>query len=179
MRAASEPNQPNTINSACADGTSGTYHSDESSDRTADCHDRWHQLRPGQNSHGQLDRLGLQHVTSDALDLYYAANASSPTWAFLKTIVPTAGGAQTLIDNLHAASGQPAGDSRQFRYQGTASSCSTGSYNDHDDLGLRCRDGTPDFSVSASPYSVSVNQGGTAPSTITVTSQSGSVPPPR
>ncbi|HKS75164.1 MAG TPA: hypothetical protein VJQ82_18290, partial [Terriglobales bacterium] len=28
-----EPNQPNTINSSCADGTSGTFHSDESNDR--------------------------------------------------------------------------------------------------------------------------------------------------
>ena len=31
----SEPNQPNTINSSCADGTSGTFHSDESNDRLA------------------------------------------------------------------------------------------------------------------------------------------------
>src|SRR5712664_2995051 len=29
----SEPNQPNTINNSCADGTSGTFHSDESNDR--------------------------------------------------------------------------------------------------------------------------------------------------
>src|SRR4030095_4168100 len=28
-----EPNQPNTINDSCADGTSGTFHSDESNDR--------------------------------------------------------------------------------------------------------------------------------------------------
>src|SRR5262249_14485275 len=28
-----EPNQPNTINTSCADGTSGTFHSDESNDR--------------------------------------------------------------------------------------------------------------------------------------------------
>src|SRR4029077_11181564 len=28
-----EPNQPNTINNSCADGTSGPFHSDESSDR--------------------------------------------------------------------------------------------------------------------------------------------------
>jgi leucyl aminopeptidase len=28
-----EPNQPNTINTTCADGTSGTFHSDESNDR--------------------------------------------------------------------------------------------------------------------------------------------------
>ena len=27
-----EPNQPNTINASCADGTSGTFHSDESND---------------------------------------------------------------------------------------------------------------------------------------------------
>ena len=32
-----EPSQPNTINGSCADGASGTFHSDESNDRQAQC----------------------------------------------------------------------------------------------------------------------------------------------
>jgi len=33
MSGGAEPNQPNTINSSCADGKSGTFHSAESNDR--------------------------------------------------------------------------------------------------------------------------------------------------
>ena len=32
--------------------------------------------------------------SNDALDLYYAANANSPSWVFIRTIVPTKAGAQ-------------------------------------------------------------------------------------
>ena len=34
--------------------------------------------------------------SADALDLYSTANAASPSWTFLGTVVPTAAGAQTL-----------------------------------------------------------------------------------
>ena len=37
MSGGAEPNQPNTINSTCADGTSGTFHSDESLDQLKVC----------------------------------------------------------------------------------------------------------------------------------------------
>src|SRR5207247_8862434 len=58
-----------------------------------------------------------------------------------------------------------------FRYQGSASSCSTGAYDDHDDLIFAVGAGSPTFTVSASPSTVSVQQGATATSTITVASQ--------
>ena len=62
--------------------------------------------------------------SSDSLDLYYAANANSPTWVFIGSIVPPAGGAQGSLQAVRA----------NFRYQGSASSCSTGAFDDHDDL---------------------------------------------
>ena len=169
----SEPNQPNTINNSCADGTSGTYHSDESSDRLVVATTDGTNFAPGKTVMISSTVWAYSSFTSDALDLYYAANASSPTWTFLKTIVPTAGGAQTLTATYTLPSGTLQAIRAQFRYQGSASSCTTGSYNDHDDLAFAVGGGTADFSLSASPSTVTVNQGSTAPSTITETSLSG------
>ena len=70
----------------------------------------------------------------DALDLYYTANANSPSWTFLTTIVPPAAGAQTLSATYTLPSGALQAVRARFRYQGTAGSCGTGSYDDHDDL---------------------------------------------
>ena len=72
--------------------------------------------------------------SSDAVDLYYAANANSPTWVFITTIVPPAGGAQTLSATFTLPTGSLQAVRANFRYLGSASSCSTGSYDDHDDL---------------------------------------------
>jgi hypothetical protein len=74
--------------------------------------------------------------TNDHLDLYFAANANSPSWTFLTTITPTAaqGGVQTFSATYTLPSGALQAVRAQFRYQGTASSCTTGSFNDHDDL---------------------------------------------
>jgi len=72
--------------------------------------------------------------TSDALDLYYAANANSPSWTFIKTIVPTKAGAQTLSTTFTLPTGSLQAVRAQFRYLGSRSSCTTGPYNDHDDL---------------------------------------------
>jgi subtilase family serine protease len=133
MSGGAEPNQPNTINNACADGTSGTYHSDESNDRIVIT-----------SSSGSLTHATSATVTatvwaysgysSDALDLYYAANANSPSWVFIKTIVPTKAGVNTLSATFTLPTGALQAVRAQFRYLGSASSCTTGSYNDHDDL---------------------------------------------
>jgi subtilase family serine protease len=128
-----EPNQPNTINNSCADGTTGVFHSDESNDRIVVT-----------SSSGPLTHATTATVTatvwaysgftSDALDLYYAANANSPSWVFIKTIVPTKAGAQSLSTTFTLPTGSLQAVRAQFRYLGRASSCTTGSYNDHDDL---------------------------------------------
>ncbi|MFZ1006461.1 MAG: S53 family peptidase, partial [Candidatus Sulfotelmatobacter sp.] len=128
-----EPNQPNTINSSCADGTTGTFHSDESNDRIVVT------SSSGSLTHGTTATVSATvwayaGFTSDALDLYYAANANSPSWTFIKTIVPTKAGAQTLSTNFTLPTGSLQAVRAQFRYLGSASSCTTGSYNDHDDL---------------------------------------------
>jgi hypothetical protein len=167
----SEPNQPNTIASSCADGTSGTYHSDESNDRLVVQTTDGSNMAPGKTIKVSATVWAYSGYTSDHLDLYYAANASSPSWVLIGTITPTAAGSQVLSANYTLPSGGTNQAVRaQFRYQGSASSCTTGAYNDHDDLVFAVGAGAPGFTVSASPSSVSVAQGSNANSTITVTS---------
>ena len=169
-----EPNQPNTINSSCSDGTSGTFHSDESNDRLVIQTTDGSTLAPGKTVKVSATVWAYSGFTSDHLDLYYAANASSPTWVLIATITPTAAGAQTLSANYTLPSGGASQAVRaNFRYTGSASSCSTGAYDDHDDLVFAVGAGTPGFTVSAAPSAVTVVQGSTAPSTITVASQNG------
>ena len=172
MSGGAEPNQPNTI-TACADGTSGTFHSDESDDRIVVATTDGSPLAPGKSVKVSATVWAYSNGSADALDLYYASNASSVTWTPIQTgIVPPAGGAQTLSATYTLPSGGSVQAVRaQFRYQGSASSCTTGSYNDHDDLVFAVGAGTPNFTVGASPSSVTVVQGSTATSTITVTSQ--------
>ena len=169
----SEPNQPNTINSACADGTSGTFHSDESNDRLVIATTDGSSLAAGKTVTVSATVWAYSTFTSDHLDLYYAANANTPTWTLIGTLTPTVAGAQTLSANYTLPSGTLQAVRAQFRYQGSASSCTSGSYNDHDDLIFAVGNGTAGFTVAASPNSVSVQQGSTATSTITVTSQNG------
>jgi uncharacterized membrane protein len=169
----SEPNQPNTINSSCADGTSGTFHSDESNDRLSIATTDGSTLAAGKTVKVSATVWAYSSFTSDHLDLYYAANASSPTWVLIATITPTVAGAQTLSANYTLPSGTLQAVRAQFRYQGSASSCTTGSYNDHDDLSFAVGAGTAGFTGSAAPSAVTVTQGSTATSTITVASQNG------
>ncbi len=171
MSGGAEPNQPNTINNSCADGTSGTFHSDESNDRVVVATTDGGAFAAGKTVKVSATVWAYSSFSSDHLDLYYAANANSPTWVLIATLTPTAAGAQTLSANYTLPSGILQAVRANFRYQGSASSCSTGAYDDHDDLIFAVGAGSPTFTVSASPSMVSVQQGATATSTITVASQ--------
>ncbi len=170
MSGGAEPNQPNNINSSCADGTSGTFHSDESLDQLTVATTDGSNFAAGKTVTITAKVWAYSTGSSDALDLYYTANASSPTWTFIKTIVPPAGGAQTLTTTYVLPSGSLQAIRGNYRYQGTASSCTSGSYNDHDDLAFAVGAGTASFSLSASPSSLSVVQGSNGTSTVTETS---------
>jgi leucyl aminopeptidase len=129
-----EPNQPNTINNSCADGTSGTFHSDESNDRIVVSSTNGGPLTHGNKATVTATVWAWSGYTSDHLDLYYAANANSPSWVFIGTINPTKAGAQNLSATFTLPTGSLQAVRAQFRYLGRASSCTSGSYNDHDDL---------------------------------------------
>ena len=72
--------------------------------------------------------------TGDRLDLYTTANASGPSWTFLATLTPPAGGARTLSATYTLPAGSLQAVRAQFRYGGSASPCTAGAYNDRDDL---------------------------------------------
>jgi leucyl aminopeptidase len=129
-----EPNQPNTINSSCADGTSGTYHSDESNDRLKVSTVDGTSFAAGKTVRVDATVWAWTTPSADHLDLYYAANAASPSWTLIGTLTPTSAGAQTLSATYTLPAGSLQAVRAQFRYQGSASACTSGSYNDHDDL---------------------------------------------
>ena len=168
-----EPNQPNTINNSCADGTSGSFHSAESNDRLAVATTDGSPLAAGKSV--KVTATVWAYGTADALDLYSAANANSPTWVFLSTITPSASGAQTLSTSFTLPSGSLQAVRANFRYQGSASPCSTGAYDDHDDLIFAVGGSAPapDFTIGDAPTSLSVAQGAQGADTVTITSLNG------
>ena len=171
-----ESNQPNTIGSTCADGTTGVFHFDESSDRikisTLDQAD----FAPGKTVRVDVTVWAYATASADRLDIYYTANAASPTWTLLTTLIPPAAGAQTMSANYTLPTGALQAVRAQFRFQGSATPCTTGSYNDHDDIAFAVTPPGPppaDFSLSASPSSLTVMQGASGASTVTVGSLNG------
>ncbi len=129
-----EPNQPNTINNSCSDGTAGTFHSDESNDRIVVASTSGGPLTHGTTATVTATVWAYQAFSYDALDLYYAANAANPSWVLITTIVPTKAGAQNLSATFTLPTGSLQAVRAQFRYLGRASACTKGPYNDHDDL---------------------------------------------
>jgi leucyl aminopeptidase len=128
-----EVNKPNTIGGTCVDGASGTYHSDESNDRIKVSTVDGTNMATGKQVKVEATAW-VYSTTADKADIYYAANANTPTWTLIGTITPTGTGAQTLSATYTLPAGALQAVRVNFRYNGTASSCSTGAYDDHDDL---------------------------------------------
>jgi leucyl aminopeptidase len=131
-----EINKPNSINSACADGTQGTYPVDESNDRIRVLTTDGTPLKAGKQVRIEATVWAYSSPASDKLDLYYAANANSPTWTFLTTLTPTKAGSQVLSATYTLPAGALQAVRARFRYGGTATACTTTTtgYTDHDDL---------------------------------------------
>lgn len=128
-----EVNKPNTINATCADGTAGTYHSDESIDGITVTTTDGTNLAAGKTVTVQV-KVWAYSTTSDTLDLYRAPTASSPTWTLIGSYHPSGTGSTTISATYTLPTGTLQAVRANFRYQGAASSCSTGTYDDHDDL---------------------------------------------
>jgi len=166
-----ETNQPNTINDSCADGTAGTYHSDESIDRLVVATNDGTALAGGKTV--TVSATVWCYTTtpsSDSLDLYYTASipgTGSPTWTLIGTQACTVGGAQTLTRTYTLPStGTQHAVRANYRYTGSASSCSTGTYDDHDDLVFGVTQ-TADTTAPATSVTAPAN-GATVTGTITV-----------
>ena len=129
-----ESNAPNTLGGSCADGTGGTFHSDESLDRLVISSADGGSLRAGGRVTVQATVWAYSSFGSDALDLYSAADARNPTWVLFATLTPNASGAVTLTAGYTLPSGSLQAIRGQFRYGSGSGPCTQGSYNDRDDL---------------------------------------------
>jgi trimeric autotransporter adhesin len=131
-----EPNYPNTLGGTCADGSSGSYHVDESIDRVLIRTTDQGNFTPGKQV--TVTVTAWCYSSSDKLDLYYTTNVSTPSWTALATSLscPTTRGVYTFNHTFTlngSATGQQAVRA-QLRYGGSAGTCVAGSYNDRDDL---------------------------------------------
>ncbi|HYO51964.1 Ig-like domain-containing protein [Archangium sp.] len=132
-KGSSEPNNSNTLD-GCADGTSGTYHSSTPSI------DRMRVSRPdGTNlAAGKRVRIDVNvwsySPTQEYLDLYYTSDAAHPSWTYLTTLTPSVYASQTLSAEYRLPSGSVQAVRANYRKTTTASACSSGTENDHDDL---------------------------------------------
>jgi bacterial leucyl aminopeptidase len=129
-----EPNQPNTIGDACADGTSGTFHVDESNDRVRVFTTDGTSFVAGKTVRIEATVWAWTTPAQDSADFFYAADATNPVWTLIGTVKPTAAGAQTLSTTYTLPSGALQAVRVQYRYQGSATACASGGYNDRDDL---------------------------------------------
>jgi len=162
-----EPNQPNTINGSCADGTSGIFHSDESNDRITVSTTDGGPFAAGKTVRIDATVWAWTTPSSDHLDLFFAADATSPVWTLVGTLTPTVAGAQTLSASYTLPAGTLQAVRAHFRYQGAATACSTGAFDDHDDLVFAVTPPAPD----TTPPTVSITapaSGATVGGTTTV-----------
>ena len=143
-----EANQPNTLDT-CTDGGSGSYLSDESNERlvvrTLDLFD----MAEGATVEVEATVFAWSTGTSDTLDLYYTADANNPSWTLIGSFTPPGGGIQTITAQYTLPAGSLQAVRANFRYQGSQSPCSTGNYDDADDLVFAVGGAAPGCSVDA------------------------------
>jgi hypothetical protein len=142
-----EPNKSNTLD-GCQDGNSGSYHSDESIDKVivragdidAPSND---DMKEGDTVTIVASIWAWNTGASDRADFYYASDASDPEWQYIGTLTPPSGGANDLMMSYSLPQGNKQAVRVQFRYGGSISKCSSGSYNDRDDVVFTVGGGTP------------------------------------
>ena len=128
-----EVNKPNTLGATCADGTSGTYLQDESNEALKVSTTDGSNLAAGKTVTVSATVFSYS-ASSDKLDLYYSASATSPSWKLIGTYSPSTTGTSTISATFTLPSGSVQAVRANFRYQGSAGTCTTGAYDDRDDL---------------------------------------------
>jgi hypothetical protein len=133
-RGNSEPSTPNTLNHTCADGTTGRYHVDESLDRLKLSTVDGGGFAPGKTVRIEATVWAYSSFTSDALDIFTLVNAPGAQWVYRGTLTPTRAGAQTLSGTYVLPAGLDQSVRGQFRFGGSTEPCTSGAFNDRDDL---------------------------------------------
>ena len=137
-----EINASNTIKygNTCIDGNSGEHHDDESIDQiTVTAGDVDNQGTPipsgdfiteGGRAYISVNVWCWSGFTSDTADIYHTSNASSPDWQLLDSVTCPGAGAQTIVRAFDVPSGASQAVRVNFRYSGSVSTCSNGSWDD-------------------------------------------------
>eukprot|EP00984_Skeletonema_dohrnii_P024985 scaffold14141_cov146-Skeletonema_dohrnii-CCMP3373.AAC.3 len=152
MNGGNETNSPNTLNN-CTDGNSGTYHIFESIDRIV----VW------RASGGEGDLTEGENVTitatvsvwcwsqfSNFIDFYYASDASNPVWTKIgnrqtcpgvdnQTLTASYTLPQGFVQAVRANMGEGEGETETLSTSTSTDSCTTGAFDDTDDLVITVR----------------------------------------
>lgn len=131
-----EPNPSNTID-GCADGSTGSYHSDESVDKITISSVDGTKLKMGGLATIETNVWAWNTGSADTADFYHAADATanSITWTYLGSINAGGGSERILSRENFQLSYSPVQAVRvRFRYNGSPSPCNSGRYDDVDDL---------------------------------------------
>jgi len=131
-----EANAPLTLNNSCADGTAGYFHSDESIDSIRIRSVDGTAITVGKPVIAEVDVWAYAGYTTDKLDLFITSNIATPAWSLVATLTPNKAGASRLSATFTMPSTLTFNYAlrAQFRWMGTATPCTTGPYDDRDDL---------------------------------------------
>ena len=134
----------NKYGNTCIDGNSGEYQVDESIDQitvtAGDVDDQGTPIPSGDFiTEGGRAYISVKvwcwsGFTSDTADIYHTSDASSPDWQLLDSVTCPDAGAQTIVRAFDVPSGASQAVRVNFRFSGSESTCSNGSWDDHDDL---------------------------------------------
>lgn len=132
-----EPNQPNTINNSCPDGTGDLFYFYAAIDRVTVSTTTGDPLAAGRTAKIAVT-ASLFSYENNHLDLYYTTNTSNPVWQYITTISPVGIGLQTLTATYVLPPGGLQAVRANFRWLQAPGACTTdtttGVYDDRDDL---------------------------------------------
>ncbi|NOK02470.1 MULTISPECIES: Ig-like domain-containing protein [Myxococcus] len=127
-----ELNTPNTLAGSCPDGTTGVFHAEESVERI------WVEtVNRGPLFEGDLVNIVVDVYAwgkGDFLDVYHAPDADNPVWSLMSTTPAVARGPHTMTTTMTLPPGRRQAIRANFRFRGSPSICSTGAYDESDDL---------------------------------------------
>jgi large repetitive protein len=146
-----EANAPSTLQSSCEDGAAGTWRLDESIEAVeVSTLVPGHALAEGEWVDVAVTAWGYTDQAYDRVDLHFATDAGAPAWHYLGTVdLETAG--EQVVHFKYKLPASPEKPVRALqavratiRYGTAPAACTTGPYDDHDDLAFAVAAGTPD-----------------------------------
>lgn len=129
-----ELNAPNTLDT-CTDGSSGSYHFDESIDRVIVSAVGGGQLQAGGLAEIEAKVWPYSNGSGDTADFYYTGNVNgAPIWTFIGSLPAGGSGLRSLKIQYSLSNSSMQAVRVNFRYYGSQSACSGGRWDEVDDL---------------------------------------------